>query len=560
VFVSAFVIFFFAPDSMILTALNCLIETLVFEFKKVFSLRNIKDKDVHAYVKSVVLFQRQWNWWIGALVSGTLSAVFMFAGTLFVSFKRSKNKSLIEVMRGSKVVDPKTHNQIMKRQYKEKPPLEMGKFLTLGEEKILVPESLQYQHFAFIGSSGSGKSTAIEDIVSQAILRGDKGIIVDLGGTYFAKFGRPEDKILSLRDPRTEDWDLWSEPRLNPQTIAWALVQGDPRQKSFFTKGPRAILTEMVKSTGSMAELWAVFQKPDSDIQTLLQEQNSLAARILGQAGGEQSDGVMGSTVLDFACLRELGQWSKGKEKFSISNWMLNGEDKSWIYLTVDQRDVELVQPLLRVWFDVAAAAALLRPDNDNKHTWLIVDELKAIGELPSLPKILDQGRKKGVSVVLGMQAPSQVEAIYGKDAPAILQGLQNKFFFLNVDNDAKEFASQAMGEHEVIQSVTSLGMGLKKDSETASLTRSFATKRLVLSGQFGSLFPLQAWAKMGRHNPFQMTFQIVNRKKSNERVQSILNHEYLASFDELCIKNQPKNPAKEVSKNFDSIPAMQVH
>jgi type IV secretory pathway TraG/TraD family ATPase VirD4 len=158
------------------------------------------------------------------------------------------------------------------------------------------------------------------------------------------------------------------------------------------------------------------------------------------------------------------------------------------------------------------------------------------------------------------MQAPSQVEAIYGKDAPAILQGLQNKFFFLNVDNDAKEFASQAMGEHEVIQSVTSLGMGLKKDSETASLTRSFATKRLVLSGQFGSLFPLQAWAKMGRHNPFQMTFQIVNRKKSNERVQSILNHEYLASFDELCIKNQPKNPAKEVSKNFDSIPAMQVH
>ena len=44
------------------------------------------------------------------------------------------------------------------------------------------------KHFKFIGTTGTGKSTAITELLDGALVRGDRAIIADPDGGYLARF------------------------------------------------------------------------------------------------------------------------------------------------------------------------------------------------------------------------------------------------------------------------------------------------------------------------------------------------------------------------------------
>ena len=115
------------------------------------------------------------------------------------------------------------------------------------------------------------------------------------------------------------------------------------------------------------------------------------------------------------------------------------------------------------------------------RHTWLILDEAKTVGRLPSLPHILDKGRKFRTSVVLGFQAVSQLETVYGKaEAKSILQGLQNQVIFRMSEATSAEYASEYLGDQEVEQA--SIGQSFNDKSERGSVNHSLVKKRLVMA------------------------------------------------------------------------------
>ncbi len=69
------------------------------------------------------------------------------------------------------------------------------------------------KHFKFIGTTGTGKSTAIREVLSAALARGDRAIIADPDGGYLARFYDAErgDVILNPFDGEAQKWDLFGE-------------------------------------------------------------------------------------------------------------------------------------------------------------------------------------------------------------------------------------------------------------------------------------------------------------------------------------------------------------
>ena len=78
---------------------------------------------------------------------------------------------------------------------------------------VPVPAQDETKHFKLIGTTGTGKSTAIGEILSRALARGDRAVIADPDGGYLQRFYRPDrgDVVLNPFDQRSVKWDLFAE-------------------------------------------------------------------------------------------------------------------------------------------------------------------------------------------------------------------------------------------------------------------------------------------------------------------------------------------------------------
>jgi len=75
----------------------------------------------------------------------------------------------------------------------------------------VAPED-ETKHFKLIGTTGTGKSTAIQEILTAALARGDRAIIADPDGGYLRRFYDPaRDVILNPFDGDARKWDLFGE-------------------------------------------------------------------------------------------------------------------------------------------------------------------------------------------------------------------------------------------------------------------------------------------------------------------------------------------------------------
>lgn len=549
----------FGPKNVFTYAFNYWFYYLVFEIKKSIPLFKISEKDIHNVAHNYgEMMAHEWFWkW--SLIICCFVFVLSFVLLSYFFFKKGERNALERIMRGNQLITPVMHNKVMKVEYKNKPPFEMGSKLILGKNQVLIPESLQYLHFAFIGASGCGKSTAIEQVISHAQLHKEKALIVDLNGAFYSKFGRPGDHVLSLRDPRTRAWDFWCEKGVEPENMAAAMIEAAGDSNQYFWKGARAVLSSLLKHTKNSHELWEDFKKSTKEIRAKLENSNEISQRVIGSGDGDQADGILGTTVLDFPFLKELNQWNDPKEdKVSITEWMNNNNDRSWIYLVVSDKDLEISKPLLRVWFDLACLASLSRDalNPENVHTWLIIDELKSVGQLPSLPAILDKGRKYKSSVVLGFQAISQIKKIYGEqDARSILQGVQNQFYFRMSEFESAEHASDALGEQELEQANLGVSFGQSNNSDRGSINKTSTRKKVVLPDEIRSLKSLLCYAKLCHHQPFKMEFEVTQRKRIQEPARSVINHDYIIGKNNEDFK---KTALEEISadKKIESIKA----
>ena len=110
--------------------------------------------------------------------------------------------------RGTLVKDGAAAQRAGRRLHRRRPDI-----LTLAS--IALPPLDETKHFKLIGTTGTGKSTAIRELLAGALKRGDRAIIADPNGGYRAHFYNRYrgDVTLNPFDSDSVKWNLFEEIR-----------------------------------------------------------------------------------------------------------------------------------------------------------------------------------------------------------------------------------------------------------------------------------------------------------------------------------------------------------
>lgn len=88
----------------------------------------------------------------------------------------------------------------------------------------LVKDS-ETKHMLICGTTGSGKTNALRQLMKQIQKRGDRAIVVDTTGDFVGKFFREEKDILfNPYDARSERWHLWWSQVSRPKIAKVKLI------------------------------------------------------------------------------------------------------------------------------------------------------------------------------------------------------------------------------------------------------------------------------------------------------------------------------------------------
>ena len=153
---------------------------------------------------------------------------------------------------------------------------------TLTLAGIPIPPLDETKHFKLIGTTGTGKSTAIRELLAGALKRADRAVIADPDAGYLADFYDPKrgDIILNPFDKRSARWDLFAEIETpyDVDQLSRALIPeheggGAGREwrayaRTFFTAVTRQLCLLKEHNTAELVRL--LTQAPTQELKTLL--------------------------------------------------------------------------------------------------------------------------------------------------------------------------------------------------------------------------------------------------------------------------------------------------
>lgn len=318
----------------------------------------------------------------------------------------------------------------------------------------------EIQNFALHGTVGTGKSTLLEKQLDHIARRKQPAIIYDKGCTVVEKFydASRGDVILNPLDRRCPNWDMWGECLNLPdfESMTETLIPMGNAADPFWQGSARTIFAEGAERMRDDPE-----RNYNKFLRTMLSVGlDKLRAFLEGTPAATLVDGSIEKTAISIRsvltnyvkAMRYLqGTEGPDRPRFTIREWMQENADKprpAWLFITSNERYHESLKPLISMWLGMAATNLLSLEPNRLRRIWFLYDEIPSLHKLPSLPRVLAEGRKFGGCFVLGFQNYAQMEEAYGKDfARAIYDLLNTKFFFRSPSADVAKHVATDLGE-----------------------------------------------------------------------------------------------------------------
>jgi len=320
------------------------------------------------------------------------------------------------------------------------------------------------RHFKLIGTTGTGKSTAIAGLLAAALERGDRAVIADPDGGYRARFfnRRRGDVILNPFDPLSVKWDPFTEIAApwDVEQLASGLIPTTEDPSGQEWRGyARTFLTAVTRrccETGCRdpSELWRLLTVASncelralvagSPAQPFLEPEN---ARMFGSIRS-----VAGSAAVAL----EYVQVQRARA-FSVRDWVRRG--RGVLFIPYGAAQIAALRSIIATWMRLAIFAVMERA-SEGEPLWFVVDELDALGQIDGLKDALARLRKFGGRCVLGLQSIAQVSSTYGSgEAQTIVENCANTLILRCSGSEhggTSQFASRLIGEREVVRRQTS--------------------------------------------------------------------------------------------------------
>jgi hypothetical protein len=388
--------------------------------------------------------------WLG--FGGWLASLFLLRGTM----TRRRERALRDrVIAGTQVT---TEAQLAKLTGTEAD----ARALAVGT--VPIPGRLETRHMAMIGTTGSGKTTALRQLLDGIEARGEAALVYDTSGEFVAHYYRPErgDVILNPFDARCAYWSPFAEIAhpADADRIAHQLITETGQHDSdVWLDTSRILVANMIRA------LWREGNCSLPDLLNALQDRTKddlklwLAGSSSARTFADDADRATGSVLFMLSKAANLIQFLRaegsGGAPFAFRDF-IHGLDKRtgarpWIFVPRKEDYFEASKPLLACWLECAASAVLGLPPSPDRRIWFVLDELADLPRVDNLARLLPEGRKFGAAVVLTFQALGQMRHRYGPQIAESMLGCCNtKLFLQTIDSETRVWASQTIGECEV--------------------------------------------------------------------------------------------------------------
>lgn len=382
-----------------------------------------------------------------------------------------------------------------------------------------IPLDCEPNHFLLVGSTNTGKSTAIDQLLASALQRGDRCIVIDPNGHAFARFGQKADRLFNPFDARSPGWSIFNELRkpYDYERLAMSIIpdtgNSDSQQWRSYARTLFIETARMLARDGETTNERLVFWLTKAPLSELRKFLKGSPAEGLFEPGADKA--LAGTRFILTEQLEPLQHLRDGK--FSLRNWLESGNGN--LFITWREDMLEALRPLVTCWADVLIANVLTMPTEHPRPLWFVLDELASLGCLSSLNAGLTKGRKHGLRVVAGLQSVSQLDALYGHDNAITLRSCFRNLLVLgcsNADPDTARMISEGLGqtESERIQKTTNDN----SRERSTSVSRQRNIEYAVLPSELMALRPLHGFLKLAgafpvaKINLVYQEFKPVNR------------------------------------------------
>jgi hypothetical protein len=390
--------------------------------------------------------------------------------------------------------------------------LERGTLTLAGIPVALADE---VKHFKLIGTTGTGKSTAIQELLGAALARGDRAVVADPDGGYLRRFydSRRGDVILNPFESRSARWDLFGEisDDHDVEQLARSLIpdhEGADRSWRGYARTFFSAVTAQAHAAGSrdVRELYRLLVVARTgELKTLVA--GTPAQPFLEEHNGRMFDSIRSVTSSAVGSLEYVARQSSAP--LAVRDWVRAGTvpgARGVLFLPYRAGQIAALRSTISAWMRLAIFEAMNH--ESEQRLWFVVDELDALGQIDGLKDALARLRKFGGRCVLGFQSVAQVSSTYGSgEAQTLVENCANTLILRCSGSEhggTSQFASRLIGEREVLRTHTSRS---RRPTEfLASVTHSehLGVEAAVMGAQIEQLPDLAGYLKLASRPEWQ--------------------------------------------------------
>ncbi len=402
-----------------------------------------------------------------------------------------------------------------------------GPRLRLGG--IAFTEEDETRHFKLIGTTGTGKSTAIAQLLRGALARGDRAVIADPNGAYLERFfdRYRGDVLLNPFEPRSVRWDPFSEAHhaFDYDELARGLIpdcdDASGREWRGYARTLVTAVSRRCAETGrrDIGELWRLLAVCESEEMRRIVA-GTPAQPFLDADNARMFGSIRSVAVSALAALRHI-EAQRGRP-FSVRDWVAGG--RGVLFIPYRATQIAALRTIISTWMRLAIFEVLgggKSPDAESpgaaercgiegtaepRRLWFIVDELDALGAIDGLNDALARLRKFGGRCVLGFQSIAQISRTYGAgEAQTIVENCGNTLILrcsASERGGTSAFASRLIGEREVVRRQISRGrdggdpFSRRRGRRSLQISHQRVTEAAVLPSEIEQLPDLTGYLK----------------------------------------------------------------
>lgn len=335
--------------------------------------------------------------------------------------------------------------------------------LTLGG--IALQEADETKHFKLIGTTGTGKSTAIQELLRGALARGDRVVVADPDGSYLRRFfdARRGDAVLNPFEPGSARWDLFGEidHDYDVEQLARSLIpdhEGADRSWRGYARTFFSSVASQAHAAGSrdVRDLYRLLViAGTAELRTLVA--GTPAQPFLEEHNGRMFDSIRSVTSSAVGALEYVARQQAAP--LAVRAWVREPAAGRALFLPYRAGQIAALRATISAWMRLAIFEAL-QSEERRQRLWFVVDELDALGQIDGLKDALARLRKFNGRCVLGFQSVAQVSSTYGSgEANTIVENCGNTLILRCSGSEhggTSLFASRLVGEREVLRTTRS--------------------------------------------------------------------------------------------------------